>query len=317
MAKKTSQLSSSVEMIACNLCGSKEYSIVYKGIPTEGNEENRYKSSGNEVGNDQVVKCKKCHLIYVNPRLKPSLIFKGYSEGSDETFISQAPYRVNTFKRCLKFVHKSLPKEMLKRLGTKQKPRILDVGTAGGSFLKAAKDEGWDVLGVEPNKWLCDWAKKNYKVDVRQGDVFTQNFPAKSFDVVTLWDVLEHVPDPMKVLQECNRILRPGGFLVVNYPDIGSSIAKLMRRKWVFILTVHLFYFTPTTVRRMLDVAGFDTLKMKPHFQSLGLGYLMYRMQAYNKLFHVVGSKMVKFLRMEKLEIPYWLGQTLVVSQKR
>lgn len=316
--KSTSlKLSKSVETIACNICGSKDYKVIHEGIPMEGNEQNRYKSSGNEVGNDRIVKCLQCGLMYVNPRLKPELIFKGYSEGSDETFVSQAPYRVNTFKRSLKQVHKLLPAEMRARLGTKNKPKILDVGTAGGSFLKAAKDAGWDVYGIEPNKWLCNWAKKNYGIKVDQGDLFTQKYKDKSFDVVTLWDVLEHVPDPKKVLIECNRILRPGGVLVVNYPDMGSSIAKLMGRKWVFILTVHLFYFTPKTIRKILNITGFDVMAMRPHIQRLSMGYLAFRMKPYSEFLHKVSSKVVSTLRMGSLEIPYWLGQTLVVAKKQ
>ena len=299
-----------MEDVACNLCGSDNYKVLHKARYNKvmGEEEliAKFRSSGDETLIDQVVKCRKCGLIYINPRINPDLIIKGYSEGEDPTFVSQAKGRELTFARCLKQIEK------LKRNG-----KILDVGTAGGSFLAVAKRKGWDVYGCEPNKWLCNWAKENYGIDVRQGDIFRQKYESNFFDVVTLWDVLEHTPDPMAALKECSRILKPGGLLVVNYPDIGSSIARIMRSKWIFLLSVHLYYFTPKTIRKALNKSGFSVLKIKPHFQSLALGYLVFRMKAYSKLLHNIGNMVVRLTRTQNLQIPYWLGQTLVIARKR
>ncbi len=119
-----------MEYIACNLCGSKEFKVIYKGIADEkGSPQEKYKSSSNQISSDQIVKCTKCGLMYVNPRLKGEIIVKGYSEGSDETFVSQAKGREITFSKCLKIIEKYAIK----------KGKILDIGTAGGSFLHVAK----------------------------------------------------------------------------------------------------------------------------------------------------------------------------------
>jgi len=299
-----------MENVTCNLCGYDNYKVLHKArynkIMSEQELIEKFRSSGDESLIDQVVKCRKCGLIYINPRINPDLILKGYSQGEDSNFVSQAKGRELTFTKCLKQIEK------FKRNG-----KILDVGTAGGSFLAVAKRKGWDVYGCEPNKWLCNWAKENYSIDVRQGDIFKQKYQNNLFDVVTLWDVLEHTPDPMAVLKECNRILKPRGLLVVNYPDIGSSIARIMRSKWIFLLSVHLYYFTPRTIRAALEKSGFSMLKIKPHFQSLALGYLIFRMKAYSKLLHNIGNIVVKLTRTKNLQIPYWLGQTLVIARKK
>ena len=295
------------ELINCNLCGSKDFKVIYKEIADEkGSPQEKYKSSGNIIASDQIVKCKSCGLLYVNPRLKPEIIVQGYSEGSDETFVSQSKGRELTFKKSLKFIEKY----------ANNKGKILDIGTAGGSFLKVAKEKGWSVYGVEPNKWLCNWAKENYGIDVLSGTIFDHKFEDEFFDVITLWDVLEHVPDPAKVLDECRRILRPGGILVVNYPDIGTWIAKFMKKKWVFLLSVHLFYFNKKTIRLMLNKKNFNVIKTKPHFQTLGLDYLIFRAKAYNKMIAKVGGKVSKTLRIGNMQLPYWLGQTLVIAKK-
>lgn len=299
-----------MENVACNLCGSNDSRIIHKSkynkVMNEQELIEKFRSSGDETLIDQVVKCNKCGLMYINPRISPDLIFRGYSGGEDPNFVSQAKGRELTFARCFKQIEKY-----------KKKGKILDVGTAGGSFLAVAKRKGWDVYGCELNKWLCNWAKKNYGIDVKQGDIFKQKYKDNSFDVVTLWDVIEHTPDPMAVLKECNRILKPNGLIIVNYPDIGSSIARVMGSKWIFLLSVHLYYFTPKTIKKALRKSNFVVLKIKPHFQSLALGYLIFRMKAYSKLLHNLGKIFVNITGTKKMQMPYWLGQTLVIAKKR
>ena len=134
--------------------------------------------------------------------------------------------------------------------------------------------------------------------------------------MVTIWDVLEHTPDPKEVLRECRRILKKKGLLVVNYPDIGSWIARIMGRKWVFLLSVHLYYFTRRTMVKMLQDSGFSVLKIKPHYQQLALGYLFSRSKAYVGHVGAIGENISRMLGMGGVNIPYWIGQTLVIAQK-
>lgn len=296
-----------MEKINCNICEKNDYEIIYPSLYTDkDNVVELFKSSGDEPSKDQIVKCKNCGLIYVNPRIQPEKIIEGYSEGSDEKFISQAEGREKTFTRSLKIIEKYVPKG-----------KLLDIGTAGGSFLAAAKKRGWQVFGIEPNKWLCDWGKKNYGIEIKQGTLEKNNFEPGTFDLVTLWDVLEHVPDPTDTLTRVNKLLKTNGTLVVNYPDIGSSVAQLMKRKWVFILAVHLFYFTPTTIRKLLEKCGFEVILIKKHWQTLQLGYLASRFEPYSKLVCKIATKTVKTLKLADVQFPYWLGQTFVLAKKK
>jgi len=298
------------EKVNCTICGSSKYSVIYEAdysLEKDRDLAQKFRASGDELLVDQLVKCADCGLIFINPRLKSSLVTKGYEEGSDEVFVSQAPARELTFSKALKKIERYIP----------QKGTVLDIGTAGGSFLAAAKKRGWRVAGCELNAWMAKWGNTHYGLNIKQGTIFEQHYPAASFDMVTLWDVIEHTPDPAKVVKECYRILKQRGLLVINYPDIGSWIARLMGRKWLFLTSVHLYYFTRETMRNLLERAGFDIFVIKPHIQQLELGYLTKRMHLYSPFFSQCSMLGVNALRLQRKQIPYWLGQTFLIARKR
>ncbi len=299
-----------MEKVNCNLCGSNSYEIIYPPRYELAQPENimeNFRSSGDEILVDQMVRCKKCGLMYLNPRLKENLIFQGYSSGSDEIFISQNDAREKTFAENLNIIEKLIP----------SKGKILDVGTAGAAFLGVAKQKGWEVAGCEPNHWLADWGSKKYGLKIFPGSLFDMHLPDQTFDAVTLWDVLEHTTDPKKVLLECRRILKPNGLLVINYPDINSFIARLLKKKWVFLLSVHLYYFTFESLKKMLEESGFEVALRKNYWQKLQISYILFRMEKYIPILPSFAQKMIKMLGLQNLQIPYWMGQVLVLANKQ
>jgi len=299
-----------LEDVPCNLCGADTPIVVYPSSrePSVKIDNNEFRSSGDELLKDPLVKCDVCGLKYVTPRLSSTLVLEGYSRSVDETFVSQATSREQTFKRCF---------EEVQRVWKREPGKIMDVGTANGSFLKVARDGGWEVEGCEPSYWMCDWCEKNYGIKIQQGTIFDAGFGDETFDVVTLWDVLEHTPDPMATLKESVRILRTGGIFVVNYPDIDSWIAKLMRQKWVFLLSVHYYYFSRKTIKSALQQAGLEVLKIKPHFQTLEFDYILFRAMAYVGMFAKITRAVIKSMGLGSVQMPYWMGQTLVISKKK
>ncbi|HSU72818.1 MAG TPA: class I SAM-dependent methyltransferase [Candidatus Binatia bacterium] len=297
-----------LEYISCNLCGSKDARVVY---PARYDLERvpdlalKFKSSGDERLIDRVVQCRTCELRYVSPRLNMDAIVQGYSEGTDETFISQARGREKTFAKQLRFISRFV-----------NTGRLLDIGAAGGSLAAVAQRKGWKVEGIEPNRWLCNWSKEHYGITLKPGILENYKFPPNSFDLITLMDVLEHTGDPKAVLKECNRILKPGGVIAINVPDSDSWLHKVMGRRWFFYLSVHLYYFNHKTMKTMLRSTGFKPLASRPHFQLLEFGYLLFRLGAYSRFLSGAGLKVARLLRMDRLLIPYWLGQTLFVARK-
>jgi 2-polyprenyl-3-methyl-5-hydroxy-6-metoxy-1,4-benzoquinol methylase len=309
MTNKSRQYQALLERVACNLCGADDYEVIYSpkyDLAKPEEIQSTFRSSGDEKLIDRLVRCKNCGLQYLNPRLRSDIVIEGYGSGSDETFVSQIAGRERTFSKSLKLIGRY-----------KHPPgRLLDIGTAGGSFLSEARKMGWEVEGCEPNHWLSDWAKKHYGMQIVPGTVFDMNLSPGSFHVVTLWDVLEHTSNPKAILKECYRVLESSGLMVVNYPDIHSLVSRVMGRRWVFLLSVHLYYFTVQTLNRMLNETGFRVVSVRRHWQTLELGYILYRMEAY---IHRVAQGLgwlVKKLGLSHLQIPYWMGQVLVIAKK-
>jgi len=301
------------EKITCPLCSSKAFKVLYKGnFPSDLTEEflrKVYRSSSDQALFEQVVQCKNCQLVYLNPRLKPGLIIDSYAQGEDDSFISQDPMRVRTFTTALKHLSKK------HNIPLSKKTKVLDIGCAGGAFLRAAKSLGLSVIGIEPNRWLSTYARKKYRLDVRAGTLSDHHFSDNTFDVITLWDVIEHVPSPTEELREIYRILKPKGLLVVNYPDFGSSPAKLLKRKWPFLLSVHLTYYTDATIRKHLKKCGFEVVSLKPHWQTLELGYILKRIIPYFRVAKYF-KRSIEKAGLGSLPMKYWIGQTQVVARK-
>ncbi|MBI4366268.1 MAG: class I SAM-dependent methyltransferase [Deltaproteobacteria bacterium] len=297
------------EEVACDCCGSPDYRVIYPARPScTGDLAERFRSSGDERLADRLVACRHCGLQYVSPRLTAETILAGYAAGEDPAFVSQTAARERTFRRCL---------DLLERYWRQPPGRLCDIGTAGGAFLHVARARGWEVSGCEPNRWLCDWGRRQYGLTIHAGDVFALPAAPAAFDVLTLWDVLEHTASPRAVLARCHEFLRPGGLVAVNYPDIGSLVARAMGRRWVFLLSVHLYYFTRRTIARLLHDTGFTIVGFRPHLQTLELGYICRRMSAYLRTLGRAGGWTAKRLGIAHRPVPYWMGQTLVIARRR
>jgi SAM-dependent methyltransferase len=225
----------------------------------------------------------------------------------DETFVSQAPFRERTFERCLRHIES---------MAAPAGKRVLDVGAAGGSFLSEARKRGYEPTGCEPSAWMCRFAKEHYGLTLHPGTIFDMPAPDESVDLLTIFDVIEHTPDPKAVLERARALLKPGGVLAITYPDYGSLAARLMGSRWVFLLTVHLYYFTRVSMADLLRRCGFQVAGFKPYLQTLELGYVAQRAAPYLGPLGGLATGTVRALGLAGAPLRYWVGQTLVVARK-
>lgn len=208
-------------------------------------------------GHFYLVRCRRCGLIYQNPQLTRTELARYYPPEYHPFLpaIEDEPLpwrrwdrRRGVDKRCRAVIaHAGI------RTG-----RVLDVGCATGIFLDGMRRWGWQTLGVEPNPVASAYARERLGLEVITAELETAGLSEAAFDVVTLWDVLEHVPSPRRTLTEAARVLRPGGLLVLSLPNIESVEARLFGRYWAgWDQPRHLALFPPSVLVRLLGSTGF------------------------------------------------------------
>jgi SAM-dependent methyltransferase len=133
---------------------------------------------------------------------------------------------------------------------------------------------------VEPSRWSADRARAR-GLQVVDGTLAAADLPEGSFDVVTMWDVVEHLADPLSELRRARRLLRPGGLLALSTMNVEAWFPRLLGRRWPWYMQMHLYYFTPRTLGRMLERAGFRMVEAVPHRRVVRLAYLVSRLEAY------------------------------------
>ncbi len=244
---------------ACQLCGSTRRTTRFEDPPFA------------------VVACDACSLVYVTPRLVGDALHEVYGEGYWKShspkqrgyadYAKDEALYLKTFRRRLAFVRKHLPAAV--REGG---ARVLDVGCAAGFFLRVMRAAGHDVRGVELSAAIAQHARAALGEDrVHVGfldDVAGRpGFERGSFDLVTMWDVVEHVPDPQALLRTVATMLRPGGTLILETQNVASRFAKLLGPRWQHYKHLeHLYHFDPQTVRELLRQGGFDVVTLTPRY---------------------------------------------------
>jgi SAM-dependent methyltransferase len=201
-----------------------------------------------------VDRCADCDLFFLNPP-PPADIGREYFAETYAAENSGNPYYTDEFKDKVGDIRAKLLAQYGQSSG-----RLLDVGCGKGHFVRSARKAGWDAWGVELDEGACDYARTHLGLDtVFAGSVDHGSLP-EVFDAVTLWDVIEHVHDPLESLRGAAGKLRDAGWLVVRTGNIRSWTFDRNRKKWWAFGSDHRFYFSPGSLTRALELSGFKVV---------------------------------------------------------
>jgi len=224
----------------CMLCGSPRRSLRFREDPFA------------------VVRCEDCGLVYVTPQVAPEALPTLYDESywrSDcpsqrgyGDYLADESLYLRTFQRRLRFLRRHLPPS----------GRALDVGCAAGFFLQVLRDNGWEACGVEPSPAVARHAREVAGFEVHESLDAPSLASGPGFDLVTFWDVIEHLPDPAAALRRARALLRDDGVLVLETQNVESRFARLLGRRWQHYKHLeHLYHFSPHTLEALLRKTGF------------------------------------------------------------
>lgn len=225
----------------------------------------------------EIMRCEDCGLRYWVPGddFQPADVYDArYFESSDhdrgyDDYAGQESVLRTNFARRLARLPRPSP-------GT----RLLDIGAAYGFAVAEAAERGFVASGLEISLDAARRAGAAAPGRVVAADALRAPFASGSFDVVTLWDVLEHLADPHVAIAEAARLLRPGGRLVLTTGDVGSLVARLSGRRWhLYTLPEHLFFHTRSSLLRLFEAHGLEVRTMRSDASHYTLGYVVERLR--------------------------------------
>lgn len=267
----------SVPDFECPFCGGREGRVVVPASRTPSRL--------------SVVRCAGCDLIFAHPRPSSLHLESRYTadyfrtptpnDGGYEDYRGDEPLIRKTFLR-------RLPLFQSPSSASSEKKALLDVGCATGIFLDLMARRGWDVHGVDVSEYAAAAARgRGVSILGRRLDDVEGSRPR--FDVITLWDVIEHLENPLAALARCYALLRPGGRLVLTTPDASSGLARLLGRRWLGFRPVgeHVFFFGKKTIRAHVEKVGFRVLRVAPVGKYFNPERLLTRLCYYTRLFRL------------------------------
>lgn len=211
------------------------------------------------------VTCRQCGLVYLNPQLTGAALRDAYNDEDVRAFFFR--------ELLLPFGEQAQKQEYeqrvrdLKKLTNRKTPRLLDIGCAAGNFLQIAQGQGFDGEGLELNSHYVEYIREHRHLKVAARRLDEMSYEDCSFDIVTLWDVLEHVPQPFELLKEIVRILRPAGILALTTINHRCINEKILGSRWRYYQPPdHVCSFTPKVLSSMIRDAGCEIVTMNHHY---------------------------------------------------
>lgn len=253
----------------CPLCHSTKKDIFYKG--TNINSEDKaldvssYACTSSGYGRfPDIFQCEECDLIYSSKRPTPESLEDIYSKVEDELYLREEAGRVKTFQAALKDLNSFCP----------QRGKIFEIGSYTGVYLELARKAGWECQGAEFSAWARKVALEKRGVSLFSSIDEMSPIEKGTFDALVLWDVIEHVADPNTLVAKASELLKDGGVIGVSTMVLDSISAKFMKKKYPFLMEMHLLYFTRKTLENMLTLHGFEILSYRRHKRYVSLAYV-------------------------------------------
>ena len=224
-----------------------------------------------------IYRCASCHLCETDLKVNyekfvKEFYSKGYYEGAPSRsayvdYEHDKPLIVRNMRKFLSFID-----------GKKSHRKLLDIGCAFGYFVELALNQVYDAYGIDASAFAASKARQLVgKNRIIEGTIEHAAYPSASFDVITLFDVFEHLQNPLSDMKKLATLLKPGGTIIIATGDTRSFAAQFMKRRWTFFIPPqHIFFFNRKNVTTLLRRAGLTPIRWHRVGKWLSLGYILH-----------------------------------------
>ncbi len=247
--------------------------------------------------------CGSCGLLFQWPLPDTTALLAAYGAVEDPLYLTEKDNRYLTFRKAVRL------------LGPAGGRRLLDVGAYCGYFVDVACEAGFAAEGIELSRWAVAHAQR-LGLPVRNESIEERARSGARYDVITMWDVVEHLSDPRRELEACSKLLRPGGVIHVSTLDARSLVARGLGKRWPWLMDMHLVYFDRLTLPALLEETGFRVLGRRTYTHTVSAEYLVAKAAASFPGFAPLAN-LLRRLVPGRLAVPVNLGDNMVVSAER
>ncbi len=272
--------------MACHICGSGDGVRLYEG------SDKKFRGPGRFT----YVRCRPCGLVYLHPRPSDRELSRYYPDYVTPVSTTSGSSSWERMRQRLKrmvaaewygysgspggtsrWLFRPLRKALTLPISPllSQVPRaqaggrVLDIGCGSGGYLAFLASLGWTCVGIEPGPQSRAYAQDDLGLTVHAGPLTACALPEASFSVVTMWHVIEHLPDPLKTLREIHQLLKADGIVMLRTPNVDSFEARLFRGNWYGLDPPrHLYLFSPRTIRALLKRSGFAITRLRYEYHA-------------------------------------------------
>jgi predicted SAM-dependent methyltransferase len=215
-----------------------------------------------------ILECKKCSFNFIPQKNEEFIDYQNYKDEEELKQVRQGNNWLKVQRNLLRY-------KLIRKY--KKSGFLFDLGTGWGHFLYTGKQLGYDVYGIEVANNPYIYAKNDLNLPVDHIDFFQLDKPNKSYDIITMWDVFEHINQADLVVEKCSNLIKDSGYLFMQIPQIDSFVAKHQKENWTMIGPGHVNYFSKKTIPIILNRHGFDIVKIKSSIEfKLFLMFVVY-----------------------------------------
>lgn len=288
----------------CVLCGGTHLSLRYPARGDRQPDARAYAcTSFAHRSHGPIWACGECGLLLQWPRPSERELVDAYADVEDPLYLAEKENRYLTFRRALRI------------LGPAADRRLLDVGAYCGIFVDVAREAGFRAEGLELSRWAAAQARR-LGVVIHEETLEERAAAGERYDVLTLWDVIEHLPDPRRALEAAFRLLAEGGRIHVSTIDTSSFVARALGGHWPWLMHMHLCYFDRQNLSALLESVGFRVVERRNYTHTVSAGYLLRKVEASFPWLKPV-ARLASLVVPATLAVPVSLGDNMVITAER